>query len=200
MIDENEWKKEDRELAWKAVSVEHPIQDEWLDLRKVTYAFPDGTSFGPYYNYSRRNYVVILASDEDGNFLCVRQYRHGIREVTTEFPAGGIEKKIDDPRSPEALETALAAAERELREETGYVSDDWSPLLAVPSGATIADNWAYLFRAKNCRKAGDLQLDDTEFLIRKVLSPADIDALIEKGRFQQAVHCMGWFHIERGKR
>ena len=73
-------------LAWKELSTEHIIQDEWIDFRKSAYRFPDGTVFEPYYSYSRRDYVVIAASDEEGRYLCVRQFRQGIGEVTTEFP------------------------------------------------------------------------------------------------------------------
>ena len=81
-----------QDLAWEEVSTEHLVTDEWIDFRKHRFRFPDGTEFEPYYTYSRRDYVVIVASDEDGNYLCVRQYRYGLREVTTEFPAGGIER------------------------------------------------------------------------------------------------------------
>ena len=69
-------------LEWEPIKTEHIVQDKWIDFRRVRYRMPDGTEFGPYYNYSRSNYVVILASDTEGNYLCVRQYRHGIRQVT----------------------------------------------------------------------------------------------------------------------
>lgn len=82
------------ELAWEEVSTEHIIQDEWIDFRRLAYRFPDGTVFEPYYSYSRRDYVVIVASDCDGNYICVRQFRQGIREVTTEFPAGGLAGEV----------------------------------------------------------------------------------------------------------
>ena len=68
----------DESLAWEEVSVEHIVQDKWIDFRRAAYRFPDGTTFSPYYNYSRRSYVVIVASDEEDNYLCVRQYRHGM--------------------------------------------------------------------------------------------------------------------------
>ncbi|MCH4033081.1 MAG: NUDIX hydrolase [Lachnospiraceae bacterium] len=200
MIDQKAWNKEERELAWRALETRHLVQDAWIDFREQTFAFPDGTSFGPYYNYSRRNYAVILASDEEGRFLCVRQYRHGLRQVTCEFPAGGIEEEIADPMSEAGEKTALAAAMRELSEETGYETNDWSHLLTVPSAATMADNWAFLFRAKNCQKTAEPHLDATEFLKQELLLPEDIDALIAEGRFQQAIHCMGWFLTERGRR
>ena len=85
--------KENNNLAWEEIKTNHIIQNEWIDFRESTYRFPDGREIGPFYSYSRRDYVVIVASDEEGNYLCVRQFRQGIKEVTTEFPAGGIERK-----------------------------------------------------------------------------------------------------------
>lgn len=106
-------------LEWEEVSVEHLIQNEWIDFRIQRFRFPDGSEFEPYYSYSRRDYIVVVPFDEDGNLICVRQYRHGIREVTTEFPAGGIErtdgKEYGGDKDLNA-EDALEAAKRELRE------------------------------------------------------------------------------------
>ncbi len=62
---------DDKDLIWQEIETEHIIQNEWIDLRKSKYRFPDGSEFEPYYSYSRRDYVVIVASDEDGNYLCV---------------------------------------------------------------------------------------------------------------------------------
>ena len=184
---------DDKELAWEEIETEHIVEDEWIDFRKSTYRYPDGRVFSPYYSYSRRDYTVIVASDEDGNYLCVRQFRQGIKEVTTEFPAGGIERTDGkEYGSRDAAEAALDCAKRELREETGYVSDDWTHLITVPSNATISDNYAYVFMAKNCRKAGDQNLDDTEYLNVKKLTADEIEELIRSGKFQQAVHVMAW--------
>lgn len=229
------------DLAWEEIKTEHIVQDEWIDFRRSAFRFPDGSVFAPYYNYSRRDYVVIVASDTEGRYLCVRQFRQGVREVTTEFPAGGIERKDGreyavrsgdmkesaTKHTPEAFlpadgetkespaktpaasrteipkaghsdaEDALEAAKRELREETGYVSKDWTYLLTVPSNATIADNYAYIFKAENCRKVGAQELDDTEFLNVETHTAEEIEALIRSGKFQQAVHIMAWLLAER---
>ena len=188
-------------LAWEEVRTEHIVQDEWIDFRRSVYRFPDGSEFGPYYSYSRRDYVVIVASDTDGRYLCVRQYRQGIEEVTTEFPAGGIErtdgKEYGSRGSSSVSEDALEAAQRELLEETGYVSDDWKHLLTVPSNATIADNYAYVFMATNCRKHGEQDLDETEFLNVRKYSADEIEEMIHTGDFQQAVHIMAWLLARR---
>lgn len=196
--------EQDADLKWEAVSVEHLIQDKWIDFRRVRYRFPDGSTFYPYYNFSRRSYVVIAASDEDGKYICVRQFRHGIGEVTTEFVAGGIECAGDkeyitaaDPASMASREDALEAAKRELEEETGYTSDEWEHLITVPSAATIADNYAYIYRAKNCRKTHEQHTDSTEYLRVRKYSADEIEALISAGKFQQAMHIMAFLLAQK---
>lgn len=188
-------------LAWEELRTEHIVQDEWIDFRRSAYRFPDGKEFEPFYSYSRRDYVVVVASDTDGKYLCVRQFRQGIREVTTEFPAGGIERAGGREYGSEAdssvSEKAQEAARRELLEETGYVSDEWRYLLTVPSNATMADNYAHIFAAENCRRVGEQKLDETEFLNVRKYSAAEIEEMISQGNFQQAVHIMAWLLARR---
>ena len=185
-----------KELMCEEIRCEHLVQDRWIDFRRSAYRFPDGRVFEPYYSYTRRDYAVIVASDENGRFLCVRQFRQGIRQVTTEFPAGGIERKDGEPCT---LEQALAAARRELREETGCVSDAWTHLLTLPSQATLSDNYAWIFRAENCRPAEEQQLDDMELLEVLKHTPGEIEGLIASGGFQQAVHVAAWLLACRKK-
>ena len=185
----------DENLIWEEISTEHIVHDEWIDFRKSAYRFPDGKIWQPYYTYTRRNYAVVVASDENGQFICVRQFRQGIRRVTTEFPAGGIEKK--DGEDPETA--ALRAAQRELREETGYESASWRHLLTIPSNATITDNYAYLFAAENCRKVAGQDLDEMELIRILTYSAQEIDAMIAAGEFQQPVHALAWFLAKQSR-
>lgn len=200
--------KERDPLAWEEISTEHIVQDEWIDFRKTSYRFPDGSVYEPFYSYSRRDYVVVVASDPEGKYLCVRQFRQGIRQVTTEFPAGCIEQKdsrnsaeISPFRASRTLSEAdaLEAAKRELSEETGYASDEWRLLLTVPSNATLADNYAFLFEARNCRQVSGQALDDMEFLDVRKYSAQEIEELIAEGDFQQAVHITAWLLARRRK-
>ena len=175
----------DKDLEWEEISTEHVVQDQWIDFRRSAYRYPDGRVFSPFYSYSRRDFAVIVASDEEGRYICVRQFRQGIKTVTTEFPAGGIEPG-------KSQESALEAAKRELKEETGYVSDDWKHLLTIPSNATISDNYAFIFSARNCRRSGEQHLDETEVLSVVKYTAEEIDYMIHNGQFQQAVHVMAW--------
>ncbi len=195
-------KDQNENLAWEEISCEHIVRDEWIDFRKSAYRFPDGSVFEPYYSYSRRDYVVIVARDTEGKYLCVRQFRQGVKEVTTEFPAGGIERKDGKEYGGSqdvSAEDALAAAKRELLEETGYQSEEWTHLLTVPSNATIADNYAYLYAANNCKKTTGQSLDETEFLNVYKMSENEIDGLIGKGEFQQAIHVLAHLLAQKMK-
>ena len=178
----------DEELIWEEISTEHIVRDEWIDFRRSAYRFPDGKIWQPYYSFTRRDYAVVVATDKEGRVICVRQFRQGIRQVTTEFPAGAIEQKDgEDPQT-----AALRGAQRELREETGYVSDHWRPLLTIPSNATISDNYAYLFAAENCRKVTGQELDAMELLRVETHTAEEIDAMLAEGNFQQSVHALAW--------
>ena len=191
----------DEELEWELTSCEHIVEDEYIDFRKCEYKLPDGTVFGPYYNYSRRDYAVIVATDEDGNYICVKQFRHGINKVTVEFCAGGLErldgKEYGSCKDTAQVEAALDAAKRELLEETGYESDDWKFLIRIPSNATMADNYANIYVAKNCRKVTGQNLDDTEFLNVHLYTRQEIDELIQVGDFPQMAHVLALLMSEK---
>ncbi len=80
----------------------------------------------------------MMAVDEKGRFLLVQQYRLPARTKMWEIPAGRLDKG----------ETPLAAAKRELREETGYSAKKWKKLLAYyPSPGYVAEKM-HVFAAR----------------------------------------------------
>ncbi len=197
---ENNFEKDP--LAWEEIEMEHVVRDEWIDFRKSTYRYPDGRVFAPYYSYSRKDYVVVVAIDTDGNYICVRQFRQGIKKVTTEFVAGGIEREGGREYARDTTlkaEDELSAAKRELSEETGYESDEWEFLMKLPSNATLADNYASIFVAKNCRKVSGQSLDETEYLNVKICSEKEIEEMIKSGEFAQAIHVLAWYMVKDKK-
>ena len=186
----------DEELKWKLLKKESIEKNEWIDIQRCEYQFPNGTTFGPYYNFKKKSYTIIVAQDTEGNFLCVKQYRHGIDKITTEFPAGAIEKE-EYKKDTDKEVVALECAQRELQEETGYASNDWTHLITIPSSPTDADNEAYCFFAKGCEKVSQLHLDATEVLEPEKYSAQEIEDLIDQDAFQQPLHLMCWLLVKQ---
>jgi len=180
---------EDEKLKWKLLETKHPVHNQWLDLREETYRMPDGSTAGPFFTFSKKSYVVIVALNEAGQYICVRQYRQGIGKVTVEFPAGAIETTVRHPDR----EPAFASAKRELQEETGCVSERWQFLEEIASLPTSNDDYAYLYLARDCHHVSDQKLDATEFLDYETHTAEEIRAMITDGTFPQPVHALAWY-------
>lgn len=187
-------------LKWEEVKVDHVVQDAWIDFRRCDYKLPNGEVIGPVYNYSKHSFSIVVATDTNGYFICVRQYRHGINEITTEFPAGGIEYKekstvpyITRDNIIATEEDAFAAAKRELQEETGYVSDNWKHLMTVPANATLSNSRVHIYSATDCQKVSGQELDETEFLYVKLLGEDELLKRIKGGDFKQSLHILAYY-------
>ena len=88
--------------------------------------------------------VVILAVDEsknprDPDIIFERQYRHAAGRFLLELPAGRVEPK----------EAPLAAAKRELIEETGYRAKRWTMLTKYFASPGFLGEWMQIYLARD---------------------------------------------------
>ncbi len=84
-----------------------------------------------------RGSVVVLPVFPDGRVLLIRQYRHPAGQALWELVAGSIETG----------ESPLAAAARELREETGYGAESFRPIVEFYSSPGFLTERMYLIHA-----------------------------------------------------
>lgn len=119
--------------------------------------------------------AVAMPMDPDGRVLLVSQYRMPIDEKLWELPAGRI-----DPG-----ETPLAAAKRELAEETGIHARKWKKLVVLyPSPGFLAEKM-HIYLATDLR-FGRQSLQEEEDLEMRWFTRDDLEAKIAKGRLRDA--------------
>ena len=109
--------------------------------------------------------VAIIALDDDGRILLVRQYRTALERVTVEVPAG----KLDAGEDP------IEAVARELSEETGYAAAKIRRLASIAIAAGYSDEIIHLYMATELT-AGQAHPDDDEFIAAEWV---DLESLID---------------------
>lgn len=165
------------ERSWTLLRSQEILDQRIFRLRSDLYRFEPSGREQEFIVLDTPSWVNVVPITTEGNVVLIRQYRHGIQDVTLEIPGG----MIDDGEEPGA------AASRELLEETGYVADTIRPLARVLPNPAVQNNYLYLFVAEGCQNTGKTQLDAFE-CIDVLESPlADIPELIRTGQITHAM-------------
>jgi ADP-ribose pyrophosphatase len=112
--------------------------------------------------------VVILAIDEsknpsDPDIILERQYRHAAGQILIELPAGRVEPG----------EATLAAAKREMIEETGYRAKRWTLLTKYYASPGFLGEWMQIYLARDIREGQSTpEADENIEVFRMPLSEA----------------------------
>lgn len=117
--------------------------------------------------------VNVVAISPQKTIVFVRQYRFGIEDFTLELPGGLVNH--DEERMP--------AVKRELREETGYVSDQWEELGKIASNPVFMDSYIYHYLAENANAKFDLALDDGEDVEIVEIPLEEVKKMLYAGKF-----------------
>lgn len=120
--------------------------------------------------------AAVIPVMDDGKILMVKQYRNALERDTLEIPAG----KLDDPD-----EEGIVCASRELKEETGYSSDDLEWLLTICTTVAFCDERIEVFVARNLIP-GEQHLDEDEFVDVKAYKLEELKGMIFEGKIQDS--------------
>ena len=131
--------------------------------------------------------VVILPVLPNGRLLFERQFRYPVGRVFLELPAGKI-----DPG-----EDILTTAQRELREETGYVAAQWTYLGVMHPCIGYSNERIEIFKAEDLHHAGEKELDHNEFLEILELSPLEARQAVFQGEITDAKTITALYWLER---
>ena len=124
--------------------------------------------------------IALIALDEAGCVLLVKQYRHAVRAITLEIPAGILEAGEEPP----------AAAQRELREETGYRAGRLDRLGGIFTAPGFSTEYIHFFLATQL--APDrLAMDDDEVIDLMRVPLTDAINLIQSGQIDDGKSVSG---------
>lgn len=147
----------------------------WLEVGDERVGLPDGREVDGFLWIRTRDFVAMVAITERDEVVLVRSYKHGPRTVSLAVPAGYLE----DGEEP------LAAAKRELREETGYESDQWTPLGSYVVDGNYGVGTEYIYLARAARKVGDPASGDLEEMEIVVAPLVDVREYVRRGEVVQ---------------
>lgn len=118
--------------------------------------------------------VNVVAITPDQEVVAIRQFRFGVGATTLELP-GGLAEPDEEP---------LIAAQRELREETGYTGTKWKYLGSIQNNPVFMNSLLHHFLLEDARLTHDLELDDEEDILVETISQDALITLVEEGEVQ----------------
>lgn len=147
---------------WTLLDSQKKFSDRLISVHHDRYRLQGNGRANDFTIIRTADWINIIPITADGELVFIRQFRHGIREVTVEIPGGAVDGRDADPRT---------AAERELREETGYAASSWKYLGYVTPNPALQSNRCHTFLATGAYRVGEPCLDPYE-QIDVVLVPA----------------------------
>ncbi|MBB3132667.1 8-oxo-dGTP pyrophosphatase MutT (NUDIX family) [Rhizobium pisi] len=142
---------------WSVTASRITYEDRWIRLRSDDCLTADGTVVAPFHVLDYPDWINVVPLMPDGRVLLTREYRHGRNEIVLGLVGGGVE-----PSDIEAGDAAMAAARRELREETGYEASTFVKLLASYPNASSHSNMVTSWLALGLSRAGEPCFDPGE--------------------------------------
>jgi len=133
--------------AWPVVDREQLASATVVKVRRDQVRMPDGQEVGREV-IEHPGAVGILAMDEAGQILLIRQYRHPVGRQLWEIPAG----LRDVPGEP-----PLVTARRELLEEAGYLAADWQVLADFFTSPGITSERLRVYLARGLTRVPDAE-------------------------------------------
>jgi ADP-ribose pyrophosphatase len=130
---------EDTAQEWAVRATSTPFVGNKTSVRTDEVVMPDGSTATRDYQVHPGS-VAVLALDDDGRVLVLKQYRHPVRHKLWEIPAGLLDIPGENP---------LRAAQRELYEEAHVKAEDWRVLADVYTTPGGCDEAVRIFLARD---------------------------------------------------
>lgn len=133
---------------WQTLSSRTVYKNKWIRVREDQVIRPNGQR-GTYGVVESSPSIWIIALTTKKEIYLVRQYRYPTKVWSWEIPSGGSDGQ-----------PLLAAAKRELWEETGLKAKYWTSIGKFQSANGISNQWCYVFIAKGLKQTNSHKQKD----------------------------------------
>lgn len=160
---------------WKTLASEEVYDNPWISVREDKVVRPDGEP-GIYGVVHFKHVAIGILPVEDDHIYLVGQYRYPLNQYSWEIPEGGCPEDED----------LLAAAQRELAEETGLRAENWTMMGEAHLSNSVSDERAVWFLATGLTQ-GEHDPEGTEQLNVRRLSSAQVLQMMRTGEITDAL-------------
>jgi ADP-ribose pyrophosphatase len=142
-----------------------------FEVKTARYRHPVRQTEKDFFVIDAPDWVNVVALTPDRQLVLVRQFRFGIDTFSLEIP-GGVMERGEEP---------VAAALRELREETGHTGVRSRVLGSVHPNPAIQSNRCHLVLVEEARRTAELEWDHDEEIEIVTLPVEEVYALARSG-------------------
>ncbi len=171
---------------WKILESRHPFPKFRMD----TCELPSGKNYKAFV-LEFDAWANIVALTKNNEVVLVKQYRHGVQEISLELP-GGVVNKGEYP---------LEGARRELMEETGYSAGEIVEVGRLYPNPAIQQNTLYCYLATDVELTGEQHLDEAEEIEVQLVPLDELIEMAGSGKFLHALNVAVLFqalaHLKR---
>ena len=168
-----------KKTIWKTLTTESIFRRGFFHLLRKRCELPDGRIMPEYYVMEFGSWVHAVAVDINGDMILVEQYRHAAGDWFLELPGGAVEVNEKEDNQSSAL--------RELKEETGYTSNQIVELGEHFPNPALQINKLYSFLVLDCQLTAKVNLDPFEDLYVVKKPVVDVYKMLESGEIKHSL-------------
>jgi 8-oxo-dGDP phosphatase len=179
--------------GYRLVSSREVFAGAIFDVFSDTVELPDGTVVSRDW-VRNRGAVVVVALDDAGRVALIRQYRHAVRRVLWELPAGLLDVTGEPP---------LVAAARELAEEVDLVAARWDQLVDEHASPGFANELVHIYLARDLSDVPDAERhtrrQEEAQLVVRMIDLDDAVGMVLRGEITNAAAMIGLLAAARAR-